>query len=159
MMRVLLALGLVVAVAACDSKEDKAAADARDIAAVEAANHAPPPRIKLALQPILFPDIQQARLYDKGCAFVPDGGGLGAVLMTDSKRAAIKTGDAMVILASDPGSAAMPAGTWSRYTGKAYALTLTRSGDGDESFPGKLVVTDPADQVAYEASGLVQCKG
>lgn len=80
--------------------------------------------------------------------------------MTEAKRAAIKPGKEVVILASDPGSTRMPSGTWSHYVGKEHALTLTRQSPGsDESnWTGKLVITDAKDQVVYEATGLVQCR-
>lgn len=156
------ALGLLL-LSACNSQtsEEKAAADARDVAAVENAQKQEPPPRPLALQPILFPDIQRHALYGAGCAFVADGGGLGAVVMTDPKRAAIKPGDELEMLASDPGSGSMPLGTWSRYVGKVHALTLTRTGEkkaSDAQFAGKLVVTDAFDHVVHEASGLIQCK-
>lgn len=159
MMRCVTLLLATVLVWGCDSQSEaeKAAADARDVAAVEAVNHAPRPREPLALLPIEFPDIQQARLYGKGCAFVGSAG--GAIAMTEGQRALIKTGDGLVVFASDPGSAAMPLGTWSRYSGKAFALSLTREGSGDAASPGKLVITDVSDQVVFEASGTVQCKG
>ena len=52
-----------------------------------------------------------------------------------------------------------PLDTVSRYVGKELALSLTRSGEaaGETRWPGHLVVTDPFDQVIYEADGLVQC--
>lgn len=152
----------LMVLASCDSQTpaEKAAADARDIAAVEAAQKVRPPATPLSPQPILFPDIQKAALYSPGCAFVPEGGGLGALVMTEAKRAAIKPKGALVILASDPGSAKLPQGSWSRYVGKEYALTLTRIGEGtDAAFSGKLIITDPYDHVVYEATGQVQCKG
>lgn len=156
------ALIALLSLSACDltSPEERAAADARDVAAVEAANKRLPPAKALTPQPILFPDIRAASLYDPGCAFVAEGGGLGAIVMTEAKRAAIKPGKDVVILASDPGSTQMPSGTWSRYVGKENALTLTRQSPGsDESnWTGKLVITDAKDQVVYEATGLVQCR-
>ncbi|WP_157083212.1 hypothetical protein [Novosphingobium lentum] len=163
-----LALGLLLLTGACHGgdydKAQQAARDARDIAAVNAANNVKPPPQPLAPQPILYPDIEQGQLHGTGCAFVADGGGMGAVAMTQDKRAAIKLKDVLVILASDPGSTRMPEHSWSRYVGKQYALTLTRvdSGGGkagsDAQFPGQLVITDPYDQVVYQAKGLVQCR-
>jgi len=153
--------GLVL-LGACNTQSpaEKAAADAGDIAAVERAQNQRPPIVPITPKPILFPDIKRAALYGPGCAFVAEGGGMGAVLLTENKRAAIKPKDEIVILASDPGSTPMPQGTWSRYVGKAYALTLTRADGGtDGAWNGKLVVTDPGDQIVYEASGQVQCKG
>ena len=141
--------------------EEQAALNAREIATVEAASSLMPPRERLDPQPILFPDIQSAALYGPGCAFVPEGGGMGAIVMTQGQRAAIKLEDQLVVLASDPGSIAMPHGTWSHYVGKTHALTLFRvDGKADiAGWRGKLSITDPKGQVIYEATGLVQCTG
>ena len=142
------------------SPEEKAARDARDVAAVEAVNDRLLPLVPLSPQAILFPDIRKAGLYGPGCAFVADGGGLGAIAMTQEKRAAIKLADELVILASDPGSTKMPHGTWSHYVGKKHSVTLTRLDNNktDREWRGKLVITDAGDRVAFEADGLVQCK-
>ncbi len=131
------------------SPEDKAGGD---VAVVKAANDQP--------QPILFPDIRKANLYGPGCAFVPDGGGLGAIAMTQATRAAIKLADELVILASDTGSARLPQGTWSHYVGEKHSLTLTRldTAKGDAEWRGKLVIADTGGRVLFEAEGLVQCK-
>ena len=156
-----IATALLVVACGGPTEEEEAASDARDIAAVEAANRQVPPARKLALAPILFPDIRKMGLYGPGCAFVPDGGGMGAVLMTEQKRAVIKPGKDMVVLASDPGSAPAPEGTWSHYVGKAHSLTLTpaNADGGSAQWRGRLVITDPHDQEVYRAEGLVQCKG
>jgi len=160
-------LAMLLALAACHQQTpaEKAAADARDIAVVEGAQKQKPPPRPITPQPLMYPDVQAHKLYGKGCAFVAEGGGMGAVLVTKDKFAGFKPKDEVVELASDPGSAAMPEGTWSRYVGKEYALTLTRTGDdtsrpGDpkQSFAGKLVVTDAWNQVVYVADGLVQCR-
>lgn len=137
--------------------------DAEAIAAVEAAQDGKPPIKPLALQPILYPDITQNKLHGTGCAFVADGGGLGAVLLAQDKRGVIKYGDRVQILAPDSGAAKMPKGSYSRYTGKEYAITLSSAGPitpagSTEQFKGKLIVSDAFERPVYEASGDVQCK-
>lgn len=131
------------------SPENKASGD---VAVVKSANDQP--------LPILFPDIRKANLYGPGCAFVPDGGGLGAIAMTQGTRAAIKLADELIILASDPNSAKLPQGTWSHYKGEKHSLTLTRldTAKGDAEWRGKLVISDAGDRAMFEAEGLVQCK-
>lgn len=153
---VLGALGL----AGCDEKEPT---DAEAIAAVNAAQDARPPIQSLALQPILYPDITRHKLHGTGCAFVADGGGIGAVLLAQDKRGVIKVADEVLVLAPDSGSAKMPKGSWSRYTGKANALTLTAVSEvkalgTGEQFKGKLIITDAFERPVYEASGDVQCR-
>lgn len=155
----LIFLGLL-GLAGCEEKEPT---DAEAVAAVEAAQDMKPPVKPLALQPILYPDITKYKLHGTGCAFVADGGGIGAVLLAQDKRGAIKVGDALLVLAPDAGSAKMPEGSWSRYTGKANALTLTATspvtalGTGKQ-FKGKLVITDAYERPVYEAEGDVQCR-
>ena len=85
---------------------------------------------------------------------------MGAVLLTRDKVAYLLLDGRPVRFASDPGSTKLPLGTFSRYVGKELALSLTRT-DGDASeatrWAGHLVVTDPYDQVVYQADGQVQC--
>ena len=141
------------------SAAEKRAEEDRAIAQVEAAQAAKPPPQLIAPQPILFADIQKHKLFGAGCAFAP-GGSMGAVLLTRAKVAYLKIDDRPVRLASDAGSTKLPLDTVSRYVGKEMALSLTRSGGeaGEATrWPGHLVVTDPFDQVIYEADGQVQC--
>lgn len=154
---------LLLLLTACNrqSAAEKAAADARDIAAVEAAQELRPPAIPITLQPITAEDERQFGFYAQGCALTGAG---GTLFMAEPARAAIKPKDELVVLASDPGSASMPQGTWSRYVGKEYALTVTRSGENTqaaaeagETFPAKIVITDPFDQIVFETEGQIQC--
>ena len=150
---------LLAACAPGQTAAEKRAEEDRAIAQVNAAQTAKPPPQTIAPQPILFADIQQHKLFGAGCAFAP-GGSMGAVLLTRAKVAYIKLDDRPVRFASDPGSAKLPLDTFSRYVGKEMALSLTRStGDADQAtrWAGHLVVTDPLDQVIYEADGQVQC--
>ena len=155
----MIAVLLLAACAPDQTAAEKRAEEDRAIAQVNAAQAAKPPPQMIAPQPILFADIQQHKLFGAGCAFAP-GGSMGAVLLTRAKVAYIKLDDRPVRFASDPGSAKLPLDTFSRYVGKEMALSLTRStGDADQAtrWAGHLVVTDPLDQVIYEADGQVQC--
>lgn len=160
--RLLAALGLLALLAGCAPEQtaaEKRAEEDRAIAQVNAAQAAKPPPQMIVPQPILFADIQKHKLFGAGCAFAP-GGSMGAVLLTRAKVAYLKIDDRPVRFASDAGSAKLPLDTVSRYVGKEMALSLTRAtGDADEAtrWPGHLVVTDPFDQVIYEADGQVQC--
>jgi hypothetical protein len=160
--RLFVMLALLALAAGCAPEQtaaEKRAEEERAIAQVEAAQDTKPPPQMIAPQPILFADIQQHQLFGAGCAFAP-GGSMGAVLLTRAKVAYLKLNDRPVRFASDPGSAKLPLDTFSRYVGKAMALSLTRAGDaaGDaERWSGHLVVTDAFDQVIYEADGQVQC--
>ena len=153
---------LVLALAACADEPtaaEKKAADDRAIAQVEAVQKQKPPPQMLEPQPILFGDIQRFNLFGAGCAFAPEGS-MGAVFLTREKVAYLKLEDRIIRFASDPGSAKLPLGKVSRYIGKEFAASLTRT-DGEEGeavrFPGHLTITDPFDQVVYDADGLIQC--
>ena len=155
-------MALMLTLAACAPQKtaaEKRAEEDRAIAQVNAAQAAKPPPQMIAPQPILFADIRKFDLFGAGCAFAP-GNSMGAVLLTRAKVAYMLIDGRAVRLASDPGSAKLPLDTVSRYVGKEMALSLTRSaGAADQAtrWSGHLVVTDPFDQVIYEAEGQVQC--
>jgi hypothetical protein len=157
-----LMLAALVALAACAPEQtaaEKRAEDERAIAQVNAAQAVKPPPKMITPQPILFADMERYKLFGPGCAFAP-GGSMGAVLLTRAKLAYLLIAGRPVRLASDPGSTKLPIDTVSRYVGKDMALSLTRSGEGAQEasrWPAHLVVTDPFDQVIYEADGQVQC--
>ena len=157
-----MALGLLALLAACSPQKtaaEKRAEDDRAIAQVNAAQAIKPPPKPIDPQPILFGDIQKYDLFGAGCAFAP-GDSMGAVLLTRDKVAYLLLNGRPARFASDPGSAKLPLDTYSRYVGKEMALSLTRAtGAADEAtrWAGHLVVTDPLDQVIYEADGQVQC--
>ena len=157
--RIMAAVLLLAACAPEKSAADKRAADDRAIAQVHAAQAVKPPPTPIEPQPILFADIQKHDLFGAGCAFAP-GDSMGAVLLTRAKIAYLLIDGRPVGFASDPGSAKLPLDTVSRYVGKEMALSLTRASDvAPDAFrwSGHLVVTDPFDQVVYEADGQVQC--
>ena len=160
------AFGLLLALAACErdlSPAEKAAEEARDVAQVEAIERQRPPPVPLLPQTIRFDDIQANKLFGAGCAFAP-GASMGAVLLAQPKAAYMKLDNRMVRLASDPGSTELPLGAWSRYTGREFAVSLTKSAGGGEPqgaetlrWPGRLTITDPFDQIIYDEDGSVQC--
>ena len=155
-------LGLMLLLAACSpqkSAAERRVEDDRAIAQVNAAQEIKPPPKPIEPQPILFGDIQKYDLFGAGCAFAP-GDSMGAVLLTRSKIAYLLLDGRPVRFASDPGSTKLPLGTFSRYVGKELALSLTRPGDetGEATrWAAHLVVTDPYDQVVFQADGQVQC--
>lgn len=161
-------IGLVVPLflAACFGQgEDKAAQDARDIAAVKAAQNAKPPAKPITPQPIVYFDIVSNKFYGSGCNFVAVDGGMGAALLAQEERGIIKLYDKPVVLAADKGSTKLPQGAWSHYVGKEYALTLTKIEGGKatrnglvDMFDAQLTITDPHDQVVYNSKGTAQCK-
>ena len=155
-------MALMLTLAACAPQKtaaEKRAEDDRAIAQVNAAQEIKPPPKPIDPQPILFADIQKFDLFGAGCAFAP-GNSMGAVLLTRAKVATLLLDGRPLRFASDPGSVKLPLDTFSRYVGKELALSLTRTGDetGEATrWAGHLVVTDPYDQIVYQADGQVQC--
>lgn len=163
-MRRLSVLLPLAALAACGPQAPRQS-DAEAIAQVKAAQAAKPPARPIAPQPILYFDVTQHKLYGSGCNFVPDGGGMGALVLAQPERAVLKLEDAIVTLAADKGGARLPQGAWTHYSGKAHTLSLTRLGDRPDAQNGvvtllraQVTITDPHDRVVYAAKGDLQCK-
>lgn len=163
-MRHLVLLGACL-LPACGSEmsaEERAAADERAIAAVEA--HQAPPALPVAPEKILYPDIEKNDLFGTSCAFAPEGGGLGAIALAMEDAGYLKLDGEIVRLAADKGSGDLPMGAYRKYDGKAnsFRLELDREAgkqDGIETtnYPASLTILDAGDRVVYEASGIAQC--
>ena len=153
----------LVWLAACHKAPQQS--DDAAIAQVEAAQKERAPAREITPQVIDFFDISKGKLTGSGCNFVPDNGGMGAVLLAQEDRGIIKLDGQIVVLAADKGSAKLPQHGWSHYTGREWALTLTRIDDGKakamgviDSFDGQLVISDADSRPVYTAKGNVQCK-
>lgn len=162
-MRFVVIASTVLTLAACHKAPQQS--DAAAIAQVEAAQKERAPAQEISPQVIDFFDITKGKLTGSGCNFVPENGGMGAVLLAQEDRGLIKIKDQIVVLAADKGSARLPQHGWSHYTGREWALTLTRIDDGKaktmgviDSFTGQVVITDADSRPVYTAKGNVQCK-
>lgn len=120
---------------------------------------------KLALQPILYPDIVANKLYDPGCNFVASDGGMGAVFLAQGEKGVLKLADKVISLPADKASPALPQGAHERYAGPAFTARLTREPGGKairngvlEMFGAHLTLTDAKGAVVYDAKGDAQCK-
>ena len=151
----------------CDggpSPEEQAAADARDVAMVEAANEVMPPLKQVTPDPILYPDIERFDLFGEACNYAP-GTSLGTRVVARPSDAFFKIEGSVVRLAADPGSRELPMNTRTLYSGKEYALRLEIKGegetaaDGSTNYEGSVTLRDEYGRVIYEGSGLAQCKG
>ena len=151
----------------CDkpqTKAQQATEDARAIAQVEAVQKQRPPVVPIDLAVMGAPDFEKNNLFGAGCAFVPEGGGMGAVLLTREKRAYIKLGAKVVSLSSDPGGPKAPVGTWEHYVGDTYSLELVRTVASPAvqeellRWPGRVTIQDADRRVVYTAMGEVQCR-
>ena len=167
-MRSLIALGALVALVACGESIDESereAADARDVAMVEAANEAMPPLRMVTPEPILLPDIERYDLLGEACNYAP-GTSLGTRVVARPSDAFMKIDGDVVRLAADPGSRELPMQTRTLYTGREYSLRLViQEGAVGEEAPGGAVnyegtveVRDEYGRIVYEGTGLAQCK-
>lgn len=120
---------------------------------------------QLALQPILYFDVTQNKLYGSGCNFVPSNGGMGAVFLAQAERGLIKVDDHIVEIPLASDATPLPQGAHTRYAGPLYSAQLTPVPGGKRKtmgviavFPAHLVIADAKRQPIYDATGDAQCK-
>lgn len=145
--------------AACGQEQtpaEKAAADARDVAMVEAAQKVRPPVQRLGPQPIAQADVDRYNLGGPGCAFTPKAGG-GPILLTGEERGVVKIGDRLVVLAADSGSGVFPKNTHEKYAGRGAWIQLTRGEGPEANMPGSMTVRDRFERVIYFSAGNLTC--
>ena len=132
-----------------------------------ACSPAPPQPPANALEPgrIDYFDITNNKLYGSGCNFVGDGGGMGAILLAQAKQAVLKLDNKIVQIPADKASKPLKQGSWTRYTGLAYTLTLFPIEDAKGSVNGvvemisaQMTLTDPKGKVLFTTKGQAQCK-
>ena len=164
-MRWAMILLLPAVLAACDKRltpAERAAEDAKDIAQVEAANRSFAPPQPFVPLPIAPAELQRAGLLDAGCSFEAEGQS-DPVLVLRPKRAAMKLGRNLITFASDPGSKALPLGTWTHYVGKAGSLRIEAEGAADPAgqnrveWGARLTATDQHDRIVYTNAGKLRC--
>ncbi len=175
MRQVLGLVGPALLLAGCGdevSPEERSAADARDVAMVEAANKAAPPLQLVSPEPILLPDIERYDLLGEACNYAP-GTSLGARVIAREADAFMKIDGEIERFAADPGSRELPMHTRSVYNSKNYSLVLALrtdstgaepDGDGENrseriDLEGSITLRDAYGRVVYEGVGLAQCAG
>jgi hypothetical protein len=166
MHRVWIMIAAVLSLSACKpepSPAERAVADAKAIAQVEAANRSYGPPVALNPDPIRGADLDRAGLLDAGCAFTA-ADHTDPLLVARPKRAVMKFGRNLTSFASDPGSTALPLGTWAHYVGKAGSVRIVKA-DGDGGLEGQgglewsatLIVSDEHDRTVFTAPGRLRC--
>ena len=137
-MRGMVALALAAwLLAACSEEltpEEQARQDERDIAMVERANEAMPPRQQVTPEPLLYPDLERHDLYGEACVYAP-GTSLGTRVFAREADAFVKIDGEVERLAADPGSRELPMHTRSVYNSKGYSLVLALKEDGGDAEP------------------------
>ncbi|HEY6815704.1 MAG TPA: hypothetical protein VI168_09215 [Croceibacterium sp.] len=177
MRQVLMLAGATLLLAGCSDEvapEERAAADERDVALVEAANKAAPPVVPVTPEPILLADIERYDLLGDACSYAP-GTSLGARVIAREADAFMKIDGEIERFAADPGARELPNHTRSVYNSKNFALRLAlrdapAEPDGEAEaqagptiasgdFEGSVTLRDAYGRVVYEGIGLAQCDG
>jgi hypothetical protein len=157
-MRVMALLGLVALLVGCGKSltpEEKARADARDVAFVEKAQKQHAPAQPITLEGI--PPAEQAIIppTGKGCVFVPredpNGDPIG---LFGSVTGHIRVDGKVLMLAPDTGSRKIVGDAWSKYVGKTHLIRLTAGEAGGGAW---IEVLDPYDRKVYFAPGELRC--
>ena len=141
-------------------------ASALGLSACSGGNSAAPPQMpQLVLQPILYPDMTQNKLYGPACNFVASNGGMGAVFLARPNQAVIKIDDHIVVIPLAEAAGSLPQGAHTHYAGPLYAATLVPVAGGKHGMMGaiavfgaQLTITDAKGQKVYEARGDTQCR-
>ena len=125
----------------------------------------PDPAPQLALQPILYPDIVQNKLYGSGCNFVAANDGMGGVFMAQDAKGLMKLDGHIVEIPVAGDAAALPQAAHTHYAGPLYSATLIQVPGGKSKttgvvsvFAAHLTIFDARKQSVYEADGDAQCK-
>jgi hypothetical protein len=160
------AVGAAFLLVACQREPtaaEQAAADARDIAMVEAAQDRNPPIQPLSPQPITVADLDELKLTGTRCAFEPQGSREPVLLAFENQAVMLIDGNPATF-AGDSAGPSGPVGTWQHYVGKARSLRLVKGGgDGVEAgadaleWPAGLTVRDEYDRIVYTRQGKLRC--
>ncbi|ANY20827.1 hypothetical protein A6F68_02327 [Tsuneonella dongtanensis] len=164
-MRSVWVMALAVLAAGCGEREPSAAEQQRmddaDVAAVKAAQEAPP--VPVTPDKILYPDIERYDLFGAGCNFAPEGS-MAAIVLAQPARGFMKIDGEMETFAPDAGSGDLPLGAKGKYTAGAWSFTLDLASEEGEqdgietvNFPARFVLKNDRDQIVYQANGIAQC--
>lgn len=150
-----LAVALALLTTACNGQkpQEKAAADARAVAQVEAIQKIKPPVQPLELGAV-NPNVR--RLYKLGasdCAFATDlNPGAFPMLIVGGPKAVLLIDGEPAIFAADSGSPEVTAGVHARYVGRSYSAQFARQ-------PDRVTIRDRFERIVYQASGALSCRG
>ncbi|MEJ5975888.1 hypothetical protein WG901_04535 [Novosphingobium sp. PS1R-30] len=130
---------------------EKAAADARAVAEVEAAQKRKPPIQPLELG-VIDPTVRRVfNLSDNGCGFFTDPNpGAFPLAVIGSDKAVFQLNGEPAILASDSGSPLIAAGIRAKYVGRQQSAQIARG-------PDRLTIRDSFERIVYQATGILRC--
>lgn len=151
-------LPLLAVLAACGdgmTPQEKARADARDIAMVEKAQKQLAPAQPITLEAIPAAERAIIPAQGKECLLVlnedPDGDPVG---LFGSVTGHIRVDGKVLILAPDTGTAKVHGGAYGKYVSKTHVVRLEASKEGDGAW---IAVVDPHDRAVYFAPGKLRC--
>lgn len=144
------------------TQAERAAEDARAIAAVEAVQDTKPPIEPVTPQPITNGDRERFGLLGVGCALVPGDNRSGEpVIVAGPTRATVKLEGRLRTFASDPGAKSLPMGSWTHYVGKDISLELVQNKADKAALtgPARFTIKDRFDRVVHSVTGQLTCSG
>lgn len=145
--------GLTLAACSGQTVEEKAAADSRAVAQVEAAQEVKPPVQPLELGKV-DPTVRRLfKLSDSGCAFRndPNPGAFPLIVMGPSKAVLLVNGEP-AIFAADSGSPELPGGIRTKYVGRTLSAQVAEN-------PARVTIRDSYERIVFQAAGTLACRG
>lgn len=150
-----LAIALALLTAACNGQtpEEKAAADSRAVAEVEAIQKVRPPVQPLELGAV-NPNVRRVyKLGGSDCAFATDPNpGAFPLLIVGGPKAVLLIDGEPAVFAADSGSPEVTAGVHARYVGRSYSAQFARQ-------PDRVTIRDRFERIVYQAPGTLSCRG
>jgi hypothetical protein len=148
-------LALVLLTTACNAQrpDEKAAADARAVAQVEAVQTIKPPVQPLELGAV-NPNVRRLlKLGDSGCAFSTDPNpGAFPLLVMGGPRAVLLIDGEPAVFVADSGSPEVTAGVHAKYVGRSYSAQFALQ-------PDRVTIRDRFERIVYQAPGTLSCRG
>lgn len=147
-----IALALLTTACNGQSPAEKAAADSRAVAEVEAIQKVRPPIQPLELGGV-NPNVRRLyKLGDSGCAFRtdPNPGSFPLLVMGDTRAVLLLDGEPAVF-AADSGSPTVTEGVHAKYVGRKYSAQFARA-------PDRVTIRDRFERIVYQAPGTFSCR-
>jgi hypothetical protein len=145
-------LALLATACARQTPQDKAAADARAVAHVEAVQKVKPPVQPLEVGAV-NPTVRRLfNLSESGCAFFtdPNPGAFPLAVIGRSKAVLLLNGEP-AIFAADSGSPELAAGIHEKYVGRMHSAQIAQA-------PDRVTIRDQFERIVYQGAGRLSCR-
>lgn len=131
--------------------QEKAAADARAVANVEAVQKIRPPVQPLELGTVNPTVRRMFNLSEEGCAFFTDPNpGAFPLLVIGHAKAVLLINEEPAIFAADSGSPELAGGIRTKYVGRTHSAQIARD-------PDRVTIRDRFERIVYQATGTLHC--